>query len=58
METIDINENQKQQQQKENMQKKLKEDITKFFIQLKNGCSRKYCYNPHCKKSNRILEIK
>lgn len=48
METINI-ENKKS---KEDIQKKLKEDITKFFSQLKNGCFRKNCYNSYCKKSN------
>lgn len=50
METINL-ENKKS---KEEIQKKLKEDITKFYSQLKTGCSRNNCYNPYCKKSNGI----
>ena len=30
---------------KEEIQKKLKENILKLFKQIKNGCSRKICYN-------------
>ena len=45
---------------KEEIQKKLKENILKIFKQIKNGCSRKICYNIYCgknllcKKSNYI----
>jgi hypothetical protein len=46
---------------KEQIQKKLKENILKIFKQIKNGCCRKICYNIYCgknllcKKSNYIL---
>ena len=46
---------------KEEIQKKLKENILKLFKQIKNGCSRKICYNIYCgknllcKKSNYIF---
>ena len=39
-------------QNKEEIEKKLKQDITKFYSQIKNGCFRKNCYNPYCKNSN------
>ena len=43
-------------------EKKFKEDIKKYFIQLNSGCYRYICYNPNCKKSNSmyllILELK
>jgi hypothetical protein len=46
---------------KEQIQKKLKENILKIFKQIKTGCCRKICYNIYCgknllcKKSNYIL---
>lgn len=46
---------------KEQIQKKLKENILKIFKQIKNGCCRKICYNIYCgknllcKKSNYII---
>jgi len=46
---------------KEEIQKKLKENILKLFKQIKNGCSRKICYNIYCgknllcKKSNSLF---
>jgi hypothetical protein len=48
---------------KEQIQKKLKENILKIFKQIKNGCCRKICYNIYCgknllcKKSNYIINI-
>ena len=48
---------------KEQIQKKLKENILKIFKQIKNGCCRKICYNIYCgknllcKKSNYIIYI-
>jgi hypothetical protein len=50
-----------QEPNKEQIQKKLKENILKIFKQIKNGCCRKICYNIHCgknllcKKSNYII---
>ena len=46
---------------KEEIQKKLKQNILKIFNQIKKGCSRKVCYNIYCaknlicKKSNSYL---
>ena len=46
---------------KEEIQKKLKENILKIYKQIKNGCCRKICYNIFCgknllcKKSNYIF---
>ncbi len=48
---------------KEQIQKKLKENILKIFKQIKTGCCRKICYNIYCgknllcKKSNYIINI-
>lgn len=36
---------------KEQIQKKLKENILKIFKQIKNGCCRKICYNIYCGKN-------
>ena len=49
------------QPNKEEIQKKLKENILKIYKQIKNGCCRKICYNIFCgknllcKKSNYIF---
>jgi hypothetical protein len=46
---------------KEQIQKKLKENILKIYKQIKTGCCRKICYNNYCgknllcKKSNYII---
>ena len=46
---------------KEQIQKKLKENILKIYKQIKTGYSRKICYNIYCgknllcKKSNYII---
>ena len=61
MEKININNNEnsencekiKNNDKKIDIANKLKENIRTFFSQLKLGCSRKFCYNPYCKKSNR-----
>jgi hypothetical protein len=55
---IDNNENSENSEKikiidkKTDIANKLKENIRAFFTQLKIGCSRKFCYNPYCKKSN------
>ena len=36
---------------KEEIQKKLKQNILKIFNQIKKGCSRKVCYNIYCAKN-------
>jgi len=36
---------------KEEIKKKLKENILKIFKQIKNGCCRKICYNIYCGKN-------
>jgi hypothetical protein len=36
---------------KEEIQKKLKENILKIYKQIKNGCCRKICYNIFCGKN-------
>ena len=36
---------------KEEIQKKLKENILKIYKQIKNGCCRKICYNMFCGKN-------
>ena len=36
---------------KEEIQKKLKQNILKIFNQIKNGCSRKICHNIYCAKN-------
>lgn len=40
---------------KEEIGEKLKKAIQTFFNQLKIGCFRKNCYNPHCIKSERKI---
>lgn len=42
---------------KEEIGQKLKKAIQTFFTQLKIGCFRKNCYNPHCLKSEGIILI-
>ena len=36
---------------KEEIQKKLKENILEIYKQIKNGCCRKICYNIFCGKN-------
>ena len=36
---------------KEEIQKKLKQNILEIFKQIKNGCSREFCYNIYCGKN-------
>lgn len=36
---------------KEEIQKKLKQNILKIFNQMKKGCSREKCYNIYCAKN-------
>lgn len=59
MEQIKIEDNEnKIKNNKENLEKKIKEDLTKFFNQIKTGCYRKKCYNPLCAKSQKNSEGK
>jgi hypothetical protein len=50
MENTKINEISKKNS-KEDIGEKLKRAVQTYFIQLKNGCMRKLCYNPNCIKS-------
>ena len=42
--------------QKEEIQNKLKEEISEIFNQILKGCNKKNCYNFYCAK-NKISEI-
>jgi hypothetical protein len=41
----------KKEPNKEEIQKKLKQNILKIFNQMKKGCSREICYNIYCGKN-------
>ncbi len=45
------NEEEIQKPNKEEIQKILKKNILSMFNQVKNGCSRKVCYNIFCGKN-------
>jgi len=46
-----------QKNSKEDIGEKFKKAIQTYFIQLKTGCFRKYCYNQICNKSESNQEI-
>ena len=51
---VDSQNNKKEEnkdQFKEEIQKKLKQNILKIFTQIKNGCCRNICYNIFCQKN-------
>ena len=43
--------NDKEEINKDEIQKALKSNILKIFNQIKNGCSRNICYNIFCAKN-------
>lgn len=54
MENVKISEIPKKNS-KEEIGEKLKRAVQTYFLQLKNGCHRKVCYNPNCMKSESII---
>ena len=43
--------NEKEELNKEEIQKSLKSNIIKIFNQIKKGCSRNICFNIYCAKN-------